>query len=906
MRRASALVLLLLLIPSLLALASVSGEVAGDIVFSSDSISLASNNPTEGDDLGMTITLTNNASVEASGVQISLHPESTANPAFHSETVVVPASGFLQVGATWQSVPFGTHLVVLQVGHLSQTASVNRSFTASGLADLVVTSLQISPSSGMHNNDLVNITCVIKNQGNAAAASSHLLLELNGMLLTELSVALLPIGQTVQVITSFNAPPSGVHELIATANSQSADGVTESDSSNNRNVQPVQFTVLPDPDYHHHPQSNPDVLVSTEPNALAGPGTVSGQILRMGGEGDTSIEVAISVVEVGGDRLVRLFFVNFSEAEPLASWSETFTTQALQISDPGDYTLLIDIDPDDMVAQSIPFNDETTTTLRLHAEPNVVVSRFAAASSSTVMPGDSVSFNVTVTNVGILAVFGSLHATFDGTQLASKLGLALPPGAESTYTFTAPASGDANEVLQFIATWEASEGSHDSASDDNTATGSVTLRTDLRLRFLQNTETWTPNPPLRLGETYSYTIDIIADDGSGTETFTCLDHTHGKELGTRTLTFSEPGESATMLCSFTAERTGSFELYVLPEGDSVAAWTSHWSVTAKGGTLQNEGGGSGWSGILLMLAGALFLGGVLLAAVVLTRAGEGDAERETYDYCPACEGELIGEEEQCPHCDFDLVRGLSQFHDCAECEAAIPDLMDHCPYCGATQDITEYYERRVRKEAPIAPDHEPEETEEDEDEDEDEIVRGTEDFSEQLESMGWSEEQYESEWDDQLSRAEVELDDAAAWHATQKELTEDEAEDTVVETALRRSVEGERVDLDALIGKKDERRHLLDEQVDLTASDADIRADIYDITGEDGVLPGDRVHVDMAPDSMTGGEGMKEARDDIDFGVGIDDDAPVSTGPSPSEAEGGKQRRTLSRRKRDDEDSDPT
>ncbi len=901
MRRASALVLLLLLIPSLLALASVSGEVAGDIVFSSDSISLASNNPTEGDDLGMTITLTNNATVEASGVQISLHPDSTANAAFHSETVVVPASGFLQVSATWLNVPFGTHLVVLQVTHSSETASVNRSFTASGLADLVVTSLQISPASGMHTNDLVDITCDIKNQGNAAAASSHLLLELDGILLAELSVAMLPTNQTVQVSTSFNAPSSGVHELIATANSQSADGVTESDSSNNNNVQPVQFTVLPDPDYHHHPQSDPDVLVSTATDALAGPWTVSGQILRMGGEGDTSIEVAISVVEAGGDRLVRLFFVNFSEAEPLASWSESLTTQELQISDPGDYTLLIDIDPDDMVAQSITFNDVTTTTLTLHAEPNAVVSGFAPASSSTVMPGDPVSFNVTVTNVGILAVFGSLHATFDGTQLTSKQGLALPPGSESTYTFTATASGDANEVLQFISTWEASEGSYDSASDDNTATGSVTLRTDLRLRFLQGTESWSPNPPLRLGETYSYTIDIISDDGSGTETFTCLDHTHGKEFGTRTLTFSESGDSATMLCEFTAERTGSFELYVLPDGDTVAAWTSPWSVTASGVVVQNEGGG-GWGGILLLFAGALFLGGVLLAAVVLTRAGESDAERETYDYCPACEGELTGEEDQCPHCDFDLLEGLSQFHDCEECEASIPDLMEHCPYCGATQDISDYYERRVRKEVPIASDPEPEETEDGEDEDDDEVVLGTEDFSEQLESMGWSEEQYESEWDDQLSRAEVELDEAAAWHATQEELTEEETEDTITETSLRRSVEEERVDLDAMIGKKDERRHLLDEQVDLTASDADIRADIYDITGEDGVLPGDVVKVDMAPDSMTGGEGMKETHEDVDFGVG--DDTPVSKGPSPSEGGRGKQRRTPSRRKRDGDDSD--
>ena len=901
MRRAPALVFLLLLIPSLLALSIVDGEVAGDIAFSSNSISLASSNPTEGDDLDMTITLTNNANAEASGVQISLHPDSTANPAFHSETVAVPASGFLQVDATWQSVPFGTHLVVLQVTHSNQTASVDRSFTASGLADLVVSSLQISPSSGLHANDLVNITCYVSNQGNADAASSHLLLELDGTMLTELSVALLPMNQTVQVFTSFNAPPSGNHELIATANSQTADGVTESDTSNNMNTQPVQFTVLPEPDYHHHPQSAPEVLVSTPTNALEGPWTLSGQILRMGGEGSTSIEVGISVAEAGGDRQVRLFNVNFSEAEPLASWSQIFTPQELLISEPGDYTIIIDIDPNDVVAQSIPFNDVTTTTLTLHPEPNVVVSQYAAASSSTVMPGDPVSFNVTVTNIGILPVFGSLHATLDGTQLTSKQGLALPSGVESTYTFTAPASGDANEVLQFIATWEASEGSYDSASDDNTATGSVTLRTDLRLRFLQNTETWTPNPPLRLGETYSYTIDVISDDGSGTETFTCLDHTHSKELGTRTLTFSESGDSASMLCEFTAERTGSFELYVLADGDTVAAWTSSWSVTASGGTAQNGDGGSDWGGILLLFAGALFLGGVLLAAVVLTRAGESDAERETYDYCPACEGELVGEEDQCPHCDFDLLEGLSQFHDCEECEAAIPDLMEHCPYCGASQDISEFYEKRVRKEVPLA--LEPEQGETEEDEDEDEIVIGTEEFSEQLTSMGWSEEQYESDWDEQLSKAEEELDDAAAWHATQAELTEDESEDMIVETSLRRSVEEERADLDSILGDKGERRHLLDEQVDLTASDANIRADIYDITGEEGVLPGDHIRVDMTPDSMSGGEGMAAAREEIDFAVD-DDGPPVSIESPPHKEEPEKRRRSVSRRKRDNTETD--
>ena len=149
----------------------------------------------------------------------------------------------------------------------------------------------------------------------------------------------------------------------------------------------------------------------------------------------------------------------------------------------------------------------------------------------------------------------------------------------------------------------------------------------------------------------------------------------------------------------------------------------------------------------------------------------------------------------------------------------------------------------------------------------------------------------------------IELDEAAAWHATQEELTEEESEDMIVETSLRRSVEEERIDLDTIIGDKGERRHLLDEQVDLTASDANIRADIYDITGEDGVLPGDQIRVDMTPDSMSGGEGMSAEREEIDFAV--DDDGPsVSIESPPHKEEPEKRRRSVSRRKRDDKDTD--
>ncbi|MDP6325997.1 MAG: hypothetical protein QGI36_02760, partial [Candidatus Thalassarchaeaceae archaeon] len=77
----SLLLLLVLLSPV------VTSESAGDVSFSAESINISPSNPVEGDDVDFTVTLTNLNSSQISGVDVSLHPESNQNTAFHQESV---------------------------------------------------------------------------------------------------------------------------------------------------------------------------------------------------------------------------------------------------------------------------------------------------------------------------------------------------------------------------------------------------------------------------------------------------------------------------------------------------------------------------------------------------------------------------------------------------------------------------------------------------------------------------------------------------------------------------------------------------------------------------------------------------------------------------------------------------
>lgn len=278
----------------------------------------------------------------------------------------------------------------------------------------------------------------------------------------------------------------------------------------------------------------------------------------------------------------------------------------------------------------------------------------------------------------------------------------------------------------------------------------------------------------------------------------------------------------------------------------------------------------------LFALGAVVLIGVLVAAVLLTREREEEVERDIYEYCPSCDGELEGDEDRCPHCMFNLKKARAQFHDCHECGESIPDLIENCAYCGAFQDVSSFFERRERRERRTVE----KTTVALPEEDDDRIVTGTQNFADAVKDFGFDEEHLEDEWDTNIEAAEAEVEAAYdrrnAEALALEEMTEEELEaykDQVTTTLKGSGKEETTHDIDAILASKDTIVSLGEDKGDLSASDADIRERLFEITGEEGVLPGDKVQVGMTlTDSSLAGNEVAEAKANFTF----EDDEPLT------------------------------
>jgi hypothetical protein len=109
-----------------------------------------------------------------------------------------------------------------------------------------------------------------------------------------------------------------------------------------------------------------------------------------------------------------------------------------------------------------------------------------------------------------------------------------------------------------------------------------------------------------------------------------------------------------------------------------------------------------------------------------------------------------------------------------------------------------------------------------------------------------------------------------------------------------------RRDLDSFLGDVESRRHLADADVELTASDANYREQIFELTGEDGVLPGEQVNVDSMVDNTVVGNEVRSASSDFTI---PDETEPVTKIEPESESDDDKstpKRRGIRRRKKDE------
>ena len=894
--RAHYVCVLLLFAPFIVFMPTAEAELAGNVAFSEEGITM-SPPPVEWGETTFSLDLQNVANVLAENVAVEFHKSNyvNGNPSF-ATSVNIPANDFLSVDFTWSNLQYGTHNLWIKVCHLGECKLNSTSFDVAGLPNLRFADFHLTPTSGIHQGDQVGIQIHVENAGHADAEATHLELTFAGSA-NMLSVPALQMGDSVWMNQTGTAPVAGTYEVVGIVNADSNDNVIESMMGDNQENRTLTVDMLPD--YVHadgpHVQANP---------GLAGPWSITGTISRELGAGTTSVPLQIGI---HNGMALDISNLQFTDADTFAEYEVVISASQLPDQSPGDTQLDVSIDPANTVDQSNTFNDVATAFLTIHDEPNVVISSVAVATPASITPGLSVQFTVSLQNVGMITVTGTLDATFDGQPLDSQI-IIIPAAntgtqGQATATFTAMVSGETRDI-PFTATWTKSAESYDRLSTDNVATGFVHLDSDLKIDILQTTENWDLGLPIYSGFQYAYSIDIVATQGSGNVTFVCEDRLRGLKFDEVTLNF-QAGQSEELRCIIdTTGIVGDIELAIIP--DDGASYAKVWTVENEDemGT-GDETDNRNTTILLFGLAGILGVI-VLVGAIIMTRRGLADAEREIYEFCPACDGEIEGDEDTCPYCKFDLSTARNQFHDCPSCNATIPSMMEHCSYCGAEQDLSSHYAPRERTFIALPESESSDDTVEEEDDD-DEVVRGSDSFSDHAAEMGFAEEQWEGEWDDKIGEAEAYFDEKEEIKLAieAQQITSEMDEDAVEETELSQAMEGvPEHDLDAFLGDVESRRHLSDEDVDFSASDAHYREHLFTITGEEGVLPGETVDVESIVDNTVVGNELRSVSSD--FTVKDDESMPPAketSEPEPKSEDDANQtpkRRGVRRRKKGD------
>ncbi len=875
-RSTKAAIIVSLLVMSLLPINVQAGE-SGGVQASAVQLSLTPDNPLMGGSVDIEVMLYNSQQSDAFGVDVAFYKESlTASNRLFLDSITVLGEDYVTVSTTWSGLTEGEHKVWFEFSAGGDSPeNFFKSFTVAGLPNLRVDSLIVEQHQPVYAGDVLNLSALILNSGTVDAANSTLLLEVPGSSDVELAVPSITAGSTHWVNTTIVAPSSGTHNVQVTPDIYNV--IVEASESNKVSEVEVVVSMRMDLSFKD------DLVVTIAPGALEGPWTITGTLVRTNGTGPADIPLHLELqTPTGGTIAAQPFTVSLIGS----GYSETsFTTQlnasTLSSLPDGNHVVTARINPFNEAGfeQESTTNDVTSGLLTISPIPDVYVDANALPTTPSVASGEDVEWRITMENTGDIGVSGMIQYTFEGVQGQSPP-ILLGAGQPFTWNVSLPTALGAH-TAEFEAQWVSSQGSWDANKQNSYASGTVLVESKLKLDWeysslqLFDAENNVPTMPLADGAVYTLSVNMTSTE-TGQANYTCQDGGN-TVLSSLSVTVGQRGERVSLSCTFEAKASLT-TVRLVPEDSSISpTFTRSFATLASSSADEDSAAASQMGTFTLFGLGALVLIGALVTAVVLTREREEDVERDIYEYCPSCDGELEGTEDRCPHCVFNLKKARSQFHDCEECGESIPDLLENCAYCGAYQDVSSYFEKRerrerreiVKEEVPLP-------------EDDDQIVTGTENYAEAVKDFGFDEEHLEDEWDTNIEAAEAEVEAAYdrryADEIAMSEMTDEEIDaykDKVTTTLKSNRGADPDHDIDAILASKGELRSLGEDTGELSASDADIRERLFEITGEEGVLPGEKVKVGMSlTDSALAGNEVAEAT--ANFSFDDEDDVPLS------------------------------
>ena len=832
-----------------------------------------------GDSVTFYLTLTNTQQNEALNVGYAFYKNQYSSENKFVENVIdIQGDSSQTVDATWDGLLESDDKVWITFEYPRNSGnevSFFIEFEVTGLPNLRVIQTELTPSSMIHAGDTIQLSSLVKNTGSEPAISSQLEVNLPGNLANQyLLTKSLNASEETWVNTTFTAPQTGSYSIYVTPDFN--DDVLEA-SEQGKSVE-VNLIVEPRMDLYHIG----DLTVSPDTGSSDGPWTVDGAIGRIGESGTTDVTMWLEINHDSGMLATQPFTVSvLGPSTSQQAWSTTFDDNLVGTLAPGSYQITAVIDPfnDGAFTQEDTSNDRLSSTFIILQAPDVLVDSIALPSSSIVQAGEKVTWGVSITNLGGETVTGNLEYTFEGVTDTSTI-ISLDAG-ESFYWEAELNTASGSHTAQFTAEWIPSLGTTDRDLSNNVATNSITVESGLVLNWAGSSlrildEGANPvDLPLVEGQQYTFAINLTSQELGELDIY-CEDAAQNTNLATINVNVSTIGQKVSIECNFTASAP-STTIQLVPSDPAVTNTYIRKLTTISTTNNDADGEQSGMGTAALIGIGVAILIAIFAAAIWLTRETDEEVERDIFDYCPACDGELEGDENRCPHCSFNLSKARKQFHACHACGESVPDLMDNCPYCGTEQDVASFFERRERRtKKPVVVQEIalPEE-------DDDTIVSGTENFAETVKEFGYDEEQLEDDWDENFATAEAQIAEIEQMYEeeldteglTPEEIEELESQVTTRLKSLKEMSDGS-VNLDDMLAAKGELIAHKDDDSELSASDAEIRGRLYEITGEEGVMPGDEVHIGMGlSDSSIAGNEIEEVSSDFTV---EDDEQPLN------------------------------
>ena len=832
-----------------------------------------------GDSVTFYLTLTNTQQNEALNVGYAFYKNQYSSENKFVENVIdIQGDSSQTVDATWDGLLESDDKVWITFEYPRNSGnevSFFIEFEVTGLPNLRVIQTELTPSSMIHAGDTIQLSSLVKNTGSEPAISSQLEVNLPGNLANQyLLTKSLNASEETWVNTTFTAPQTGSYSIYVTPDFN--DDVLEA-SEQGKSVE-VNLIVEPRMDLYHIG----DLTVSPDTGSSDGPWTVDGAIGRIGESGTTDVTMWLEINHDSGMLATQPFTVSvLGPSTSQQAWSTTFDDNLVGTLAPGSYQITAVIDPfnDGAFTQEDTSNDRLSSTFIILQAPDVLVDSIALPSSSIVQAGEKVTWGVSITNLGGETVTGNLEYTFEGVTDTSTI-ISLDAG-ESFYWEAELNTASGSHTAQFTAEWIPSLGTTDRDLSNNVATNSITVESGLVLNWAGSSlrildEGANPvDLPLVEGQQYTFAINLTSQELGELDIY-CEDAAQNTNLATINVNVSTIGQKVSIECNFIASAP-STTIQLVPSDPAVTNTYIRKLTTISTTNNDADGEQSGMGTAALIGIGVAILIAIFAAAIWLTRETDEEVERDIFDYCPACDGELEGDENRCPHCSFNLSKARKQFHACHACGESVPDLMDNCPYCGTEQDVASFFERRERRtKKPVVV----QEIALPED-DEDTIVSGTENFAETVKEFGYDEEQLEDDWDENFATAEAQIAEIEQMYEeeldteglTPEEIEELESQVTTRLKSLKEMSDGS-VNLDDMLAAKGELIAHKDDDSELSASDAEIRGRLYEITGEEGVMPGDEVHIGMGlSDSSIAGNEIEEVSSDFTV---EDDEQPLN------------------------------